>query len=323
MITQLVRKRLGCAGWQADRVLRRVHGLVPELRTGETLPVGLGDPAIEALYVEAELDELARRFHVERGLRQGLWWGSALADVACSAVGEATDDTVLREGALLHLGLNLYDAVVDIIRRGTRTLSESLDPARLAARLARPEEASTALTCPDEDLQRIVRLFDSAMVSVGRRWAEYPDRAGVLVDLYRRMYESELRISADPFEAKELPYVFVGALVIPPGAQRARSLIRGLSRFFALGDDWDDMFEDMIRGAPNAFLSNASRSKTRRALGYAGRSALRLAAGRRMHDALAERLAAPLRETLQVAREIGPGCHARTLSLCRATINER
>jgi hypothetical protein len=127
------------------------------------------------------------------------------------------------------------------------------------------------------------------------------------------MFRSELRTAADPFLAKTLPVVFIGALV-DARASTAR-LFHSLSDFLWLWDDWLDIADDLGHLRPNAFLGRAS-SPIGRATACLRGSVL-LAAGSMAHSRGAYRLERAFVSTLDAASEMGAETLRRTVAFQR------
>jgi len=316
-------RQLGCSGPPARRILHRLAGLLPAVSPAGEAGVGLPDSELDALCKEFQLADLTPGLGLSGGLVECGWWGSALGDIALSTGARPGGRSVLREAALFHLGFQLFDIVVDNVPAHTRALAGALRPDFLRARLVRPLDDASALHSDDHTASLIVRLFDAAISSAGQRLHADSPHADYIAELLQRMYTSELRTSPDPFDAKRLPVVFVGALAIHPSNGRASELFVHLSQFLSLWDDWADLAEDMLRGAPNAFLSSMHESRPRRALAYAGRSVLRVTSGRAGHGGIVARLREPLDASLALARQLGPDSHDKVVSICRHLMREQ
>jgi hypothetical protein len=243
-------------------------------------------------------------------LRQIVWWGAALADLPGTAIG-----TTRVEAGRFNLAVALFDSVVDDTPSRVPPIARALAPDRLRVRLVEPDHPAAALTTDLRELEPLVRVFDAALTGAGRRLRAQPRRLEQLGDLLETMFRSELGATPDPFLAKTLPVVFIGALV--DGHTSAR-LFRSLAEFLWLWDDWLDLADDLCRLRPNAFLGPAS-SRTARTTACA-RGAVRLVVGPRAHSRLADRLERALASTLNAARQVGDETYRRTIAFHRELI---
>jgi len=313
-------KRLGCAGRPSRRILGHLSELVPALPDSVGPQVGLSADELERLCAEFQLEELTRYLGLTGGIVECAWWGSALGDIALSTRTPPGGENVLQEAALFHLGFQLFDVVVDTVPAHKRELASALRPELLKTRLLHPVEPLNRLHSEDRAVALIVRLFDAALSSAGQRLCGDETHATYAGHLLERMYASELQISPDLFAAKRLPVVFLGVLAIHPSNVQATALFAHLSLFLSLWDDWADLSEDMLQGAPNAFLSSTNGSRTRRTLEYAARSVTRVAAGRAAHGDIVTKLREPLSAALALGVEFGPESHAKIVAICRHLI---
>jgi len=305
-----VRRRLGSAGASRADLLQRLRERLPCDECEVTL--GLTVAELERALPGGEADLLTGTMSGARGdperLRRIVWWGSALADLTGKATG-----TARVEAGWFNLAFALFDSVVDDTPSRVPPLARALTPDRLRLRMAAPGHGPAALTANLPELEPLVRLFDGALSAVGGRLRAQPGRLDQLGDLLEAMFRSELWAAPDPFVAKRLPVVFIGALV-DPHARTAR-LFRAIAEFLWLWDDWLDLAEDLGRLRPNAFLGRGG-SHAGRATACA-RGALRLVAGPRTHGQVAGRLERALARTLDAARRDGDDTFRRTLAFHR------
>jgi hypothetical protein len=115
--------------------------------------------------------------------------------------------------------------------------------------------------------------------------------------------------------------VFIGALVIDPRDERATELFGHLARFLSYWDDWLDLADDMLQGAPNEFLTVVAETAAQRRLRYAVRSLARIAGGRLFHRGITAHLIEPLESALRSAGEIGRITANKTLAMCRELVS--
>jgi hypothetical protein len=274
--------------------------------------LGLDDAALRRSLPRIEVDLLGATTSRAHGdperLRRILWWGSALADLPWRA-----DEMVCVDGGRFNLAFALFDSVVDESPEKVPTLARALAPERLRTRMAAPNRRDTTLTAPLPELEPLVQLFDVAVASVGRRLRGEQHRLDHLGGLAETMFQSELRLLPDPFLAKTLPVVFIGALV-DTRASTAR-FFRALAEFLWLWDDWLDLAEDLSRLRPNAFLGRAGTHAARASA--CARGAIRLAAGSAAHGRLIARLERAFETTLRCASLEGDETFSRTVAFQR------
>lgn len=318
-----LRGRLGCGGTARLRIVERLRDDVPELGPvcGESL--GFNATELSAFSRAYDLDAIARRItwrgDVDR-LRSIAWWGSALGDVA-SGERRLERTSTLAEAAAFNLAVALFDSVVERGRESSTQLTTALAPDRIRHRLLRPSDEGSRIACRDATLDLVAGLFDRVLASVGRRLAGRLHHLESLARQLESMYLSEIGVTADPFVAKSGPVILIGALSGDADLRCKRRLFNSLGHFCQLWDDSLDIAEDLRSAAPNTFLGVPHRA------GVAGTARFwlnglgRVIAGDRMHERIALRLAAGLRETLAAARECDPGTQRRTLALCRALVN--
>ena len=318
-----LRRRLGCVGYPYERITRGLAKQLPRPSDSERLQLGLSEQEVRLLCHEHRLDSLMTRFGLAGGLEECCWWGSALCDIGLSARGRSRDVALLREGASFHLAFQLFDVVVDGFPRHTATLAEGLRPAALKMRVLNPNDEAYRLRCADEATAPVVALFDDAIASIGRRLHAQPKRAFRSLRMLERMYQSELRISPDPYAAKTLPVVFLGTLADSEESGRAsHRLFFHLARFLSLWDDWVDLEEDMLRAAPNQFLGHPDRTRTLGRARYVGRCVARVAVGRVLHREIERRLTSPLRKALTAAEDLNALTFTKTVHACRRLVGE-
>lgn len=305
-----VRARLGSAGAPRSDLLGRLRDRVPS--DGGEVALGLDDAALERLLPDDQAELLADGTSGARGdpdrLRRIVWWGAALADVPGTATG-----TARAEGGRFNLAVALFDSVVDDTPDRVPALARALAPGRLRRRIARPDDERTALTTEPTGLGPLVRLFDEALVDAGRRLRTQPRRLDRLGDLLEAMFLSELRATDDPFAAKRLPVIFIGALV--DGGLPTARLFLALAEFLWLWDDWLDLADDLRRLRPNAFLGRCG-SRAGRA-GACARGGLRLLAGPTARSQVAGQVEGAFVRTLAAASQAGGEPYRRTLSFHR------
>ncbi len=284
----------------------------------ESIGLGLGDEGLALLAVEYHFGTLAGHFRPFGGpleLREIAWWGSALADIACAAGGKRSDEELLRDAALFHLGVALFDDVIDTQPERSDRLAEALHPGRLGPKLENPTDTHHALRSPDAVLNLIAALFDGALEGIGRRLAHDREWRRALLQMLQSMYASELQLAGDPQTAKTLPFAFVGHLAVRPG-DGADALLQNLSIFLGLWDDWLDLVADVWFAEPNAFLDPRSRQGWRgRLRGTAKGLGLLMAGGTRGSTA-GRRLTLALRATLDAAKPLPPAAQEKLKHLC-------
>jgi hypothetical protein len=292
-----VRRRLGSAGAPRDALLERLLARLPD--GADDVRLGLTGAELESVLPERDAFELATtaRGDVER-LRRIVWWGSALADLPDGA------DGARAEGGRFNLAFALFDSVVDDAPRRVPVLAHALAPDRLRHRLA----GGAPLVPGAPELEPLVQLFDTALAGSGRRLRAQPRRLDELGDLLEAMLRSELGMTEDPFAAKTLPVVFLGALA--DGSAATARLFRALAEFLWLWDDWLDVAADLCRLRPNAFLGRGGSS-------VCLRGATRLVAGSRAHPSVADRLDRAFVSTLDAALGAGGDTYARTVAFHR------
>ena len=292
-----VRRRLGSAGASRDALLERLRARLPD--GGDDVRLGLTGAELAGVVPERDALELATaaRGDAER-LRRIVWWGSALADLPDGANGARAD------AGRFNLAFALFDSVVDDTPGRIPALAHVLAPRRLRQRLA----GGGALATDVSELAPLVGLFDTALAGSGRRLRSQPRRLDELGDLLEAMFRSELRVTPDPFAAKTLPVVFLGALV--DGNAATARLFRALAEFLWLWDDWLDVAADFVRLRPNAFLGRGGAA-------ICLRGATRLAAGARAHAAVADRLDRAFSASLDAALRAGGGTYERTVAFHR------
>jgi hypothetical protein len=291
-----------------ERLLRRLPEDPYEVK------LGLTAAELERVLPEPEARALAGTAPGGRGgpeqLWRIVWWGVTLADLPGTATG-----TARVEAGQYNLAFALFDSVVDSAPSLVSPLAHALMPDRLRARLADPDP-SAALTTDHRGLEPLVRVFDMALSHTGRRLRAQSDRLERLGDLLEAMFRSELRATSDPFLAKTLPVVFIGALV--DRRTTTAHLFQALAEFIWLWDDWLDLADDLRRLRPNAFLGPAG-SRSARATACA-RGMARLIAGSRAHGEVADRLERALASTLSAAREAGDETYRLTAAFHRELI---
>lgn len=314
-----LRRRLGCAGRSCLRIREHIRECLPEIRQEENGPLGFSSPELANFSESQQLAEIAKRFswrgNVKR-LEKIAWWGSALGDVA--SVRWPTDRSqILWEAASFNLGVSLFDSILEKETGKLALLARALDGVQLKVRLERPDITHKPLTCTDSSLKLIVRLFDSALSGAGRRFRCWPAQIKYLSELLETMYRSELGLSQDPFAAKIMPTVFIGALGNHNQEEQAHRFFECLGRFIQLWDDWLDLSEDSCRLAPNAFLGAPRSVVSFDALRYSVRFLARTAGGALFHEGIATTLSDALNKSLSAVRHWDDLAYKKTLLLCR------
>jgi hypothetical protein len=268
--------------------------------------LGLTDAELEHVLPDRVASGLAVAIAGARGdserLRRILWWGTVLADLPGTATGG-----VLVEAGRFNLAFALFDSIVDDAPSRVPALAKALAPDRLRLRLA-GASPGVALATGVAELEPVVQLFDRALADTGARLRTEPHRVEHLGDLLEAMFRSELRLTPDPFSAKTLPVVFLGALVDASSA--TARLFRALAEFLWLWDDWLDLAADLRRRRPNAFLGRGGSA-------VCARGAARLAAGAWGHGRIATRLDRAFASSLDAARRAGEQTYLRTVSFHR------
>ncbi len=317
-----LRRRLGCAGRPCLRIRERIRECLPEIRQEEDRPLGFSSSELADFSETHQLAEIAKRFAWRgniKNLERIAWWGSALGDVA--SVRRPIDRSrVLWEAASFNLGVSLFDSILENESDKFPPLARALDGVRLRARLVRPSITHRPLTCDDNSLDLIVRLFDTALAGAGRRFNCWPAQIEYLSELLEVMYRSELGLSEDRFAAKTMPVVFIGALGNDYEDEQAHWFFGAFGRFIQLWDDWLDLSEDLRSLAPNAFLGAPRSVISFDALGYSIRFLARTVGGRLFHEGIALTLSDALRISLSAARHWDIQGYRKTLLLCHKLV---
>jgi hypothetical protein len=300
------RRRLGILGDGRDRI---VAALSRRLGAGPAGGAG-GDtgPGRSAGFAPAALEDLAARYGARgdaRRLTEIAAWGAEICGLTADPPG---DDRAPGAAARFNLAVALFDSLVDDRCASLPAVARVLHPDRLTGWLERPDD--TMPRPVDGSGGAVAALFEQAVRDAGRCWRSHARHRTLLAGLLASMYRSELGLSADPFAAKELPVVFLGALgTADPGAL---AMHRRLGRFIAAWDDWLDQDEDLVARRPNLFYGDP------RGLGvvsYSGRAVLRTLGSRRTVRATRDELVARLDAVLVAAEAVGEPVATRTGAL--------
>ncbi len=221
----------------------------------------------------------------------------------------------MQEAANFNLAVALFDSVVDQAPSHRTALANALTPRQMRRRLDAPGDPATAVHTREPVLVPVVGLFDEVLTSAGARYAGDPAGRRYLGDLLDAMYRSELGLSRDPFDAKRLPVVFIGALAGARAKSSRATLFDALADFFWLWDDWLDLTEDLARVAPNAFLGNPRWPPVLGPLAYGARGVLHLGGGSWGRARLTRRVVVAIDAVLAAAGREGGAPYARTLTL--------
>jgi hypothetical protein len=241
-------------------------------------------------------------------------WGAALGDLATEP-GAAEAGAIKREAALFNLGVAVFDSLVDEGSPSLPDLAEALAPRHLHRRLHSGGRPDASLACSSPENMPIVRLFDGALSSVAVRRKGAKEELDQLSRLLELMYRSEMGLSSDPFVAKRLPVSFIGYLGAVPGRHEPVLLFHCLGHFLHLLDDWQDLADDLIQRAPNAFLGRDRPDTPEGLVANLGRGLGLAARGPEAHEDVAQALRRPLERSLGLAAELGPGSHDKLVSL--------
>ena len=314
-----LRRRLGCAGKSHGHVLAQLRATL-SADAVPTIDLGLRHEDIPSIVSYHQTDQLAAGLPT-RGdpaqLHQIAWWGSALGDIAA---GQRCNDheAIVAEAALFNLAVALFDTVVEDRRDLVSMLAEAMAPAAMRARLLAPHDERAALVVEHPVLHYLVELFDRVLAGVGARLQTHPLRLQELGALLEMMFRSELGLERDPFAAKTLPIVFIGALGAPTSETRATRLFAALARYLSLWDDWLDMADDMRHSRPNAFLGRGGLAVSVDTGRYWVRSGARVLLGECAHRNVTRQLVTQFRRTLELARACDEATYVRVVALYRA-----
>ena len=302
-----LRRRLGCIGRGRSCV---TDSLRETLRADSQRPnvnIGLDDSDLNALLVGGWLRDLAKAVP-ERGDEKRLLeiarWGSVLGDLAVPT-SSPQRDAVLREAALFNLGVALFDTYVDESLAQLPVLATALAPSKLEKRLFDPKNKRAHLSRHYPAVSPVVALFDHVLSSVGSRRRTAPEYLAGLISMLDCMYRSELGLSKDPFVAKRLPVLFVGHLGAEPMNFQPHGMFDSLAQFLQYFDDWQDLADDLVKFAPNAFISRYNTKGILHVASYLSGGVGRLILGGIGHRQLAYALNSMMLRTLHVSNNLG------------------
>ena len=310
-----LRKRLGSTGKPRLRILEKLAHFIPA-ETCHNLTIGLSHSELYALSEYWRMNEIPQHFS-SRGntdvLCQIAWCGSALGDIAC-ADDKHTDSALLKEAALFNLGIALFDTIAEEYPKKIIFLARALEPVRMKNRLLHPTSPEFSISCTQPELNLIARLFDAVLSSVGLRLFNDKAHLVYLADLLKKMYESELRISNDPYLAKTLPIVFIGGLANHLHKHSIQMLFDNIAFFLCYWDDWLDLATDMFHMAPNVFLGKPVLSQPIQIIAYLYRCAMRVFGGSSLHKQFIGALEQPLKSALEISSKINNVTYEKTIS---------
>jgi hypothetical protein len=221
-------------------------------------------------------------------------WGAVICDL--TAVSGPDRDQLLAAASKFNIGVSLFDSMVDENSPAMTEVAAALNVGRLRGWLEDP--ASPNGSFPDAP---VVQLFENALTSVGRHWMASPEHIRFLGDLLELMYMSELRRSDDPFAAKELPVLFLGAIGTSDPSQL--DFYRRLGLFLAAWDDWLDQGDDIITRRPNIHFGSPRGFG---AVSYFGRAVWRVSTGLRSLPPVTAELERRLTSATASAESLGP-----------------
>lgn len=319
--SQWLRRRLGCTGKSRGLLLEQLRTTL----INEDLPtvqLGLRREDIQNVVPDHQADQLATGLPT-RGdraqLHQIAWWGSALGDIAAAQRCNERD-AIVAEAGMFNLAVALFDTVVEDRRDWVSTLAAATAPTAMKARLLAPRDERLALAVEHPVLHYVVALFDRMLAGVGTRLQDHPSRLQELGALLDVMFRSELGLESDPFAAKTLPIVFIGALGEPISETCTTRLFAALAHYLSLWDDWLDMADDMRHLRPNAFLGHCRPRVSFDTARYGVRSGARVLLGEHARDNVNRQLVTAFRKTLDLARACDDPTYLRVVALHQALL---
>ncbi|HET9057267.1 MAG TPA: hypothetical protein VFN30_10535 [Chitinophagaceae bacterium] len=259
---QWLRKRLGCSGKGRLEVIECLKTQLTSLTQNDLkLSIGLNDEDLEQLATRYDFSFIAKHIP-HRGDSDNLkliaWFGSAITDLACWDLNENKED-ILVEGALFNLGISLFDSVIDEIPNKKLELLHAINVSGIEKRIIKPNDEESRLASNDNVINHIAIIFDGVFSSLGKRMPYSPNEPFIseLIRLIRLMYNSEVRVDENPFNAKSLPIIFLGKLGITNSFRPETEVFYNkLGQFIQIYDDWMDMADDFLKGKPNYFFNN-------------------------------------------------------------------